>query len=143
MLTFRCRRCGALNRVPEARVADRPTCGRCTERLDVESGPQDVSADELTRVVESAPVPVLVDFWAPWCGPCRMAAPIVDRIAREAAGRLLVVKVNSDDYPEASRSARVQGIPTFVIFRDGNEIARQTGLPPGGALKNWVERYAA
>jgi thioredoxin 2 len=143
MLTFRCRSCGALNRVPEARVAERPTCGRCQKRLDVESGPQDVSADELARVVEAAPVPVLVDFWAPWCGPCRMAAPIVDRIAREAAGRLLVVKLNSDDYPDASRSARVQGIPTFVIFRDGKEIARQTGLPSGAALKSWVERYAA
>jgi len=142
MLTFRCRSCGALNRVPEARVGQGPTCGRCKQRLDVGSGPHDVSDDELARVVEAAPVPVLVDFWAPWCGPCRMAAPVVDRIARETAGRLLVVKLNSDDYPDASRNAKVQGIPTFLIFRDGQEIARQTGLPSADALRSWAGRYA-
>jgi thioredoxin 2 len=140
MLTFRCPSCGALNRVPEARLSDAPVCGRCKKCLDLANSPQDVTADELAQVVEGAPVPVFVDFWAPWCGPCRMAAPIVDSIAHDASGRLLVVKLNSDDHPEASRRAGVEGIPTFMIFRDGKEIARQSGLPSPAALRAWVNQ---
>jgi thioredoxin 2 len=99
-----------------------------------------VNADELERVVKSAPIPVLVDFWAEWCPPCRMAAPILDDVARKLGGRAIVLKVNADEQPDASARHRVQSLPSFVLFKAGREAARQVGMPPRGAFEQWVER---
>jgi thioredoxin 2 len=117
-------------------------CGRCKEQLDVTGAPQAVDADGLLRAIESSPVPVLVDFWAPWCGPCRMAAPVLERIARSRAGMVLVLKVNSDDHPEVSARYRISGIPAFLMFRGGVEDARQVGLLPEQAFARWVDGFA-
>jgi thioredoxin 2 len=100
--------------------------------------PLDVDAKEFGEIVRSAKVPVLVDFWAPWCGPCRMAGPEVERAAAQAAGRALVLKVNSDQHPEITERFGVRGIPHFVVLRDGQVVVSQAGLVRSGQLLEWL-----
>lgn len=128
-----CPSCGKKNRVP-ASASGMPRCASCHADLPwlVEAGEHDF--DALTR----SRLPVLVDLWAPWCGPCRMVAPGVERAATEFAGRLKVVKVNVDDAPGVSVRFSVQGVPTLLVLRDGELVARQVGALPADKLIAWV-----
>jgi thioredoxin 2 len=130
-----CPSCGQKNRV-RADASGVPHCPKCRKALPwlVETGASDFQA-----VVERSPVPVLIDFWAPWCGPCRMVAPSLERLSGELAGRLKVAKINTDVEPGQGERFGVQGIPTLVLMQDGRERDRVTGAMGLNALRSWLE----
>jgi thioredoxin 2 len=131
-----CPNCGRKNRIA-SRAEGIPRCAVCHHAL-----PWVVDATAETFDAElQASVPVLVDFWAPWCGPCRMVSPAVERLATEMAGRLKVVKLDVDQAPEIAGRYQVQGIPLLVLFRDGQEVDRRVGAHPEAALREWLEPH--
>ncbi|QSQ12280.1 thioredoxin family protein [Myxococcus landrumensis] len=140
---FRCAACGAFNRVREPRPSGNPECGRCHRVLDLSGAPQEVDGEALDRAVVSSPVPILLDLWAPWCAPCRAAAPILDAVGKARAGHLLVLKLNTDQNPRTASALRVQGIPTFVVFSGGREVTRRSGVLPKPELERWVSDAVA
>ncbi len=135
----RCPNCGRRNRVPVA-ASGVPRCGNCHKPLPwiVDAG-DDTFAD----VAERASVPVVVDLWAPWCGPCRMVSPALAQVATDMAGRLKLVKVNVDDAPRLQQRFGVQSIPTLLVMREGKVTSRQVGAVPAAALRSWVEQALA
>ena len=132
-----CPSCNKQNRVPSA-ATGKPTCGACRAPLPWIVDATDASFDGTVATT----VPVLVDLWAPWCGPCRMITPILENLARQRAGRLKVVKVNVDDSPGVAARYQVQGIPTLLLFNDGKLTARQTGALSAHALTEWLDAHA-
>jgi thioredoxin 2 len=135
-----CASCGAVNRIPAARLAETGRCGRCKGALAPSAEPINI-ADVATfdRIVREAHAPVLVDFWAPWCGPCRMVAPEVERAAATLAGRGLVLKVDTERLPGLAARYRVQGIPNFVVLDRGSMIEQRAGAMRHGELVRLVE----
>ena len=136
-----CRKCGAVNRVPQDRQG-LARCGQCKDELDRSGAPQPVLGAVLAAVVARAPIPVLVDFSAKWCGPCRMVEPVLDQLARSRAGELVVLKLDIDDDPDAARRLGVRGVPTFILFQGGREVGRRSGALPLSELDGWVRRTA-
>jgi thioredoxin 2 len=128
-----CAACGAVNRVPAERLADDPVCGRCGHAL-LAGVPVELTDANFDAVVGKTELPVLVDFWAPWCGPCRMMAPAFAQAAAQTKGRALLVKVNSDDNPRLAARFGIRSIPTLVRLDGGRETARQAGAVPAAAI---------
>ena len=128
-----CPHCGATNRLPAARLTEQPNCGRCGQPL-LDGRPVELTDADFDAVVAASPVPVLVDFWADWCGPCRMMAPAFEQAGKSLAGRALFVKVNSDDNPALSARYGIRSIPTLLRLEGGRETARQSGAVPAGAI---------
>jgi thioredoxin 2 len=128
-----CPGCGATNRLPAGRIDEAPTCGRCGKPL-LQGQPLELTDGNFDAVVGATRLPVLVDFWAPWCGPCRMMAPAFEQAGRQLAGRALLVKVNSDDNPALSQRYGIRSIPTLVRFDGGRESQRQPGAVSAGAI---------
>jgi thioredoxin 2 len=135
----RCPKCGKKNRVPAA-ASGAPRCGDCKAPLPwiVDAGD-----DSFSVVADESSLPVLVDLWAPWCGPCRAVSPVLEQLAIEMAGRIKLVKVNSDIAPQFSRRFEVQAIPTLVLLDRGRVVARQIGAAPADALRRWLEQALA
>jgi thioredoxin 2 len=130
-----CPHCGKRNRVPAA-ASGTPRCGNCHRPLPWVA---EASDDDFAEVVEKSSVPVLVDLWATWCGPCRMVSPALEKIAGAYAGRLKLVKVDVDRSPRLSQRFAVQAVPTLLIMRGDRVISRQAGAAPVAALRSWVE----
>jgi thioredoxin 2 len=132
-----CPSCGQRNRV--AFTAKETRCGRCKAALPAAAEPVEVHHErEFDALVRDAAQPVVVDFWAPWCGPCRMVAPELARVAAANAGKFVVVKVNTDEIPELGERFRIRSIPTMAVFRGGKEVARTSGAMPAAQIEAFV-----
>ena len=138
---YPCAQCGQVNRIPRLRVRDDPKCGRCKEKV-FPRRPVEVSDASWRKEVEDSPLPVLVDLWAPWCGPCKMIAPILERIAAERGGKLKVVKLNVDQNPRVAAMFGVQSIPTLLVLRGPLEVDRIVGAVPKEDLDLRLDRVA-
>lgn len=128
-----CTHCGAVNRLPSTRLTDDPVCGRCSEPL-LNGEPMELTDANFEAVTSKTELPVVVDFWAPWCGPCRMMAPAFAQAATTLKGRALLVKVNSDDNPRTAGRFGIRSIPTLVRLDRGRESARQSGAIAAGQI---------
>jgi len=135
--TLRCPFCLKLNRVAVNRADDRPKCGSCATPLLLDR-PFKLQGEDLDRLIADAEVDVVVDFYADWCGPCKVMAPVLDEFARDHAGELLVAKLDTDLNPEISQRLGIRGIPTLILFRNGQERERKTGAVPRQQLEDMV-----
>ena len=140
-LTLRCQFCETWNRVDAARAADRPKCGKCARPLLLDR-PYTLTDETFARTVAEAEIPVLVDFYADWCGPCKQMAPEVDRLAAKHQGSLLVAKLNTEKSPVTARGHQIQGIPTVIVFDRGRIVARQSGAMPLAGLERLASTAA-
>jgi thioredoxin 2 len=138
-LTLECQFCQTWNRVDAARVGDRPKCGHCSRPLLLDR-PVPLTEESFPRTIAESDLPVLVDFYADWCGPCKMMAPLVDDLAARYQGQAMVAKVNTDRAQGIAESFAIRGIPTTIVFRNGKEVAREVGAVPAARLEALLRR---
>jgi thioredoxin 2 len=138
-IVYACSACGSANRILRGRLKDDPVCGRCKEKI-FPRRPVTVTDASWKKEVDDSPIPVLVDFWAPWCGPCRAVAPVLEAIAGERAGRLKIAKLNVDENPRMAARFAVQAIPTMILFRGPLEVDQIRGALPKAALESRLDR---
>ena len=135
----KCGSCGTRNRIPARHLSDAGRCGSCKAVLPPLAEPVDADAAMFDEVTREAKVPVLVDFWAAWCGPCRAAAPEVKALANEMSGRAIVLKVDTEANPGLSARFGIQSIPNFLILRDGRVTGQHAGAAPRSEMRRWIE----
>lgn len=141
-LNIPCPHCGALNRVPAGRIGEQPTCGRCKQAL-FDGHPVELTATNFDAITGRGDLPVLVDFWAPWCGPCVGFAPVFVQAASRLEPRLRLAKLDTEAQPQLARRFDIRSIPTLIMFRQGREIARQSGALNATQLQQFVETALA
>jgi thioredoxin 2 len=132
-LTLRCQFCETWNRIDATRVTDKPKCGKCGKPMHLDR-PLKLDDDTFQRTIQESDVPVLVDFYADWCGPCKMMAPFVDEIAAEYEGRVLVVKLDTERAQQTAQKFNIRGVPTTIVFKSGKVVAQKVGAAPKAGL---------
>ena len=139
----RCAQCGGVNRIPADQDDHAPTCGRCKAPLDTSGAPIHLGDDALEALIRTSPVPVLVDFYADWCGPCRSLAPVLAQLGASTRGRMLVVKVDTERDQRLAGQLGVRGIPAVYLYKDGRVVAEQAGAAPLPFWQKWIAPHVA
>lgn len=137
-----CPKCASLNRVDlERAAAVAPNCGKCRADLPMKDGIQELSGPSLLKLIEKSSRPIVVDFWAPWCGPCRAFAPTYAQAAKELSAKIVFVKLNTEAHPDAGQGFAIKSIPTLAVFKGGREQDRQSGAMPLPTLLDYLQRW--
>jgi len=139
-----CNGCGKSNRIPYGKLNDSGTCGSCGASLQKPSEPVNVtSQSDFDHLIKTSSIPVLVDYWAPWCAPCRMVAPELEKVAANANGRFLVAKVNTEALPIIGSLFNIHSIPTMAVFNNGKEVSRTSGARSAAAIEDYIRQAIA
>lgn len=135
-----CPSCSAINRIPAAKIDARPACGKCRKSL-FNQRPVALNSENFQKHINKNDIPVVVDFWAPWCGPCKMMAPAFEQAAAQLEPRARLAKLNTEDEQNIGARLNIRSIPTMVVFKNGREVARQAGAMSAADIRSWVENY--
>lgn len=138
-----CFKCNSINKISIEKIKSQaPVCGTCKSPLNMHSLVTEVDSLGLSKMIQKSDLPVVVDFWAPWCGPCKIFAPTFETASKTFGGKIVFIKINTQDYPQASEQFNIRGIPTLLVFKNGKEFARESGAFPLEHFKNWLQQMA-